>query len=215
MKKFESCPNCGKAIKAGTFKSNNLLDEKYMDFIKAVLPEAREDYCDSCSKEPMKQAKINYWSKITELNKYIENNINVMPILTTHIPFNWEYSSLGIVTGQSVTGTGLISEFTSDLTDFFGKQSGSFNRKLAQGENLCFTQLRAKTLKFGGNAIIATDIDYGEAGAAKGMLMVCAAGTAVNVENIEVLGDKQETLKTLVEKSLEIEHLYEFSELAK
>ena len=36
-----------------------------------------------------------------------------------------------------------------------------------------------KTVCLGGNAVIATDIDYGEVGGAKAMLMVCMTGTAV------------------------------------
>ena len=45
-----------------------------------------------------------------------------------------------------------------------------------------------KALNLGGNAIIATDIDYAEVGASKGMLMVCMAGTAIRLKNPDVLG---------------------------
>ena len=92
-----------------------------------------------------------------------------------------------MVTGQSTTGTGVISEFTSSFTDFFGAQSGRYNQKLKAGENMCFSQLRLQALDLGGNAVIATDIDYSEIGGDKGMLMVCMAGTAIRLENVDIL----------------------------
>mgnify|MGYP001331239116 CR=1 FL=1 len=55
-----------------------------------------------------------------------------------------------------------------------------------------------KTLGLGGNAVIATDIDYSEVGGTKGMLMVCMAGTAVSLINTEILGpDKSNELKDI------------------
>ena len=54
---------------------------------------------------------------------------------------------------------------------------------------MCFSQLRAKAINLGGNAIIGTDIDYGDVGEGKGMLMVCAAGTAIKIINTDILGD--------------------------
>ncbi|MEZ4840244.1 MAG: heavy metal-binding domain-containing protein [Flavobacteriaceae bacterium] len=53
------------------------------------------------------------------------------------------------------------------------------NEKLQLGEENCFLQLVVKALNLGGNAIIATDIDYSEVGNSKGLLMICASGTAI------------------------------------
>jgi uncharacterized protein YbjQ (UPF0145 family) len=103
-----------------------------------------------------------------------------------------------MVTGQSVTGTGVISEFTSSWTDFFGAQSNRYNAKLKAGEQLCFAQLRKQAADMGGNAVIATDIDYSEVGGDKGMLMVCMAGTAVRLKNLDVLSEnRQKYLPTI------------------
>ena len=130
------------------------------------------------------------------LKQKLNKIINHLPVLTTHTPYGWEYTSIGLVSGQTVTGTGLVSEVLSDFTDFFGAKSGSFTEKLEKSEEFVLNQLRAKAITLGANAIIATDIDYGEAGGAKGMLMVCAAGTAIKLKNIEILEDK----KDIVEK---------------
>ena len=97
-----------------------------------------------------------------------------------------------MVTGQSTTGTGVVSEFTSSFTDLFGAQSGRYNKKLKAGEEMCFAQLRKQAIDIGGNAVIATDIDYSEVGGDKGMLMVCMAGTAIKLRNLSVLGKERE-----------------------
>ena len=58
-----------------------------------------------------------------------------------------------MVTGQTTTGTGVLTEFTSSFTDFFGVQSGRHNKKLKDGEDMCKVQLRTQTLNMGGNAV--------------------------------------------------------------
>lgn len=213
-KEIEYCPNCNTELKSG-WGSNSLIEKAETEFINEMLSNSADAYCGKCSSDAFGEANIIYHSKLKELNTYLRKYIKFIPIVTTHTPHGWEYKSGGIVTGQSVTGTGLISEFTSDFTDFFGGQSGSFNKKLAKGENMCFDQLRAKALKQNANAIIATDIDYGEAGAAKGMLMVCAAGTAVKVTNLDVFGSKKEIIEKLANLTEELEYLHKFKEVAK
>nr|ARK13448.1 hypothetical protein A6C57_25640 [Fibrella sp. ES10-3-2-2] len=122
-----------------------------------------------------------------------------IPVVFIQNPLGWEYEVLSMVTGQSTTGTGVFSEFAASMTDLFGMQSGRYNAKLKAGEEMCFAQLRKQTIQLGGNAVIATDIDYSEVGGDKGMLMVCMAGTAVKVKNPVRLG--QEKLDDLDEIS--------------
>ncbi|HWB26830.1 MAG TPA: heavy metal-binding domain-containing protein [Chitinophagaceae bacterium] len=141
-----------------------------------------------------------------------EHLIDAIPVVTTHTPLNWDYDILGLVTGQSVTGTGVVSEISSSITDFFGMQSIRYNNKLKVGEKLCLAQLRKQTVDWGGNAIIATDIDYSELGGLKGMIMVCIAGTAVRLKNTDVLGEtKNEQIKNLVALLEKLKPLAEFN----
>jgi uncharacterized protein YbjQ (UPF0145 family) len=128
----------------------------------------------------------------SEVSHNLQKNISVVPVVSTHSPLNWDYDILSMVTGQSTTGTGVISEFSSSFTDFFGVQSSRFNKKLKAGEEICFAQLRKQALDLGGNAVIATDIDYSEVGGAKGMLMVCMGGTAIKLKNTNILGQDRE-----------------------
>jgi uncharacterized protein YbjQ (UPF0145 family) len=212
MTEHTNCPNCNEPLKSG-WMSNSLLDKIETKLINRMLEKAADAYCDKCGKELRKEAITKYRNLIDQLEQYLKKNIKHIPILTTHLPYGWEYESCSIVTGQSVTGTGAISEFKSDFSDFFGGQSGSFNKKLAAGEARCFSQLRAKALKVDANAIIATDIDYGEAGASKGMLMVCAAGTAVRVINKEVFGANMEIIEKLHETKKELEELSNYKSI--
>lgn len=195
------CPNCGAEIKSGLLRQNNLISDKNVKAVNALLGISREGFCNTCF--PELETKINLLK--TQFANFIDEYIHLIPIITAQSPLGWVYKPLGIVTGQSVTGTGVISEFTSGFADFFGEQSNSFIRKIANGEKMCLAQLRLKTIKMGGHAVIATDIDYGELGSLKGMIMVCAAGTAVELTDLSVLGEKQKLIAELKEKSMFLE----------
>jgi len=61
--------------------------------------------------------------------------------------------------------------------------------------------LRLSAAQIGATAVIGTDIDYSEVGGGKGMLMVCMSGTAIKLENLEVLdteaAEKLSNIKSL------------------
>ncbi len=192
-----TCPNCGAEIRNTVLKSNPLVSPNQIKAVNEILGIDKEAYCVKCYVDL--HSKMDQLKK--EINDFINGYVYLVPVVTTHTPFGWNYDSLGIVTGQSVTGTGVISEFASGFTDFFGQQSGSFIRKIAAGEQMCLAQLRIKALKMGGHAVIATDIDYGELGSVKGMIMVCAAGTAIKLNDLTVLGNKLSIIGALQNKA--------------
>ena len=66
-----------------------------------------------------------------------------------------------------------------------------YNKKIIKGENKCFAQLRLKAIDLGGNAVIGINLDYTELGALKGMIMVSAYGTAIELNNPDVLGEAE------------------------
>ena len=182
-----TCKNCQKEIKDTVFQFNQSIEGISAEFINKYTENKSESYCMKCSPSLLSQARISFRAIREEAQNYIKENINILPIVTLHSPKDWDYTTLEIVSGQSVSGTGFIAEIASSWTDFFGMQSGAFNEKLKEGENICKAQIRMQTLNLGGNAIIGTDIDYSEAGAGKGMLMVCMAGTAIKINNIDVI----------------------------
>lgn len=169
-----------------------MLSEKAINLINEYQENKHNGYCEKCGNELYFNARNKLQEEINNLTTYMESNINSIPIATINSPpLDWKYEILGIVTGQSSTGTGVISEISSSFTDLIGGQSGKLNEKLKLGEQMCFNQIRLKTIDLGGNAVIATDIDYSEIGSGKGILMVCSAGTAIKLTNTELLGKEK------------------------
>lgn len=200
------CSNCNAEIRTGIIKQNLLITDNRAKAVNNILGLNKEGFCEKCYNELK--------NTVTAIKKhhtdFINNYIHLIPVITTHTPFGWCYKTLGIVTGQSVTGTGVISEFTSSFTDFFGQQSSSFIRKIADGERMCLAQLRLKAVKMGGHAVIATDIDYAEMGNLKGMIMVCAAGTAVELTDLSILGENQKLIAELKEKGMFLDKISDY-----
>lgn len=184
------CSNCSSQIKTGVFSENIILSNNEIAIINEYS-EKKSSYCTKCGTNLLNESKLKIIKEKNELLRSIEPLMDSIPVISSQSPFRWEYEIIGMVTGQSTTGTGIFSEFKSSFSDFFGAQSGSYNAKLKHGEDLCFNQIRKKALDIGGNAVIATDIDYSEVGGDKGMLMVCMAGTAIKLLNIEVIGNER------------------------
>ncbi|UYZ63967.1 YbjQ family protein [Hymenobacter weizhouensis] len=182
------CPNCESELKDSFFGSNYPLNDHAKEFIHTFTNSKAEGYCEKCGKPLIEQGRNAAKAKHQQLSATLNQNIHHVPLLSLQAPTNWKFYPLGMVTGQSVTGTGVFSEFASSWTDFFGAQSKAYNQKIAGGESICQTQLRLKCIELGGNAILGTDIDYAEVGGQKGMLMVCMSGTAVMLENTDVMG---------------------------
>jgi uncharacterized protein YbjQ (UPF0145 family) len=183
-----TCPNCGAELKKAVFGGNLLYNEKVTSFIHDFTDSKAPAYCEKCGKGLIDAGKKEVSTRQNFNKATLNENINYVPLVSLQAPPEWAYKPLGLITGQSVTGTGVFSEFASDWTDFFGTQSKSYNKKISGGEQICQTQLRLKCIEMGGNAILGVDIDYAEVGGGKGMLMVCMTGTAVLLENPEVLG---------------------------
>ncbi|MFA9392544.1 MAG: heavy metal-binding domain-containing protein [Prolixibacteraceae bacterium] len=192
------CPNCSTKFKGGLLSSVSLLNDNKTRIINEYHENKSVGYCNKCGSELYSKYKSQVQSERDNVSLNMQKLIDVVPVISTHSPLNWDYDILSMVTGQSTTGTGVISEFTSSFTDLFGAQSGRFNKKLKGGEDLCFAQLRKQALDLGGNAVIATDIDYSEVGGDKGILMVCMGGTAINLKNSSLLGiDRADKIKEL------------------
>ena len=207
-----NCPACGEKMKVGVFSSNYFISSNKIAVINEFHSEKISKFCSKCG-DPLyaKYKKVLIEEKEMLFTK-LKSNISSIPIVSLHTPLNWIYSVLGIVTAQSTTGTGVFSDFTSSFTDFFGAQSKTYNRKLKAGEDICKDILRAETLNSGGNAILATDIDYAEVGGESGMLMVCMTGTAVVLKNPEILEKNIEKSLTVLSQVKErLEYLTKFN----
>jgi uncharacterized protein YbjQ (UPF0145 family) len=204
---LETCPNCKKKL-SGMLVTRSLYKQPSIDFINIFKVDPSNGYCSDCG-----PSLIN--GSIAKLQKQKENtvieltkNIDIIPIVTAQSPLKWDYSVIEIVSAQSVTGTGMLSEISSSWADFLGGQSDALSNKLSNGELICKNKLRLSAALLGANCIIATDIDYAEVGGGKGMLMVCMAGTAAILHNIaDVLNIDANRMASLNEAAMELKRL--------
>ena len=87
---------------------------------------------------------------------------------------------LDVISAEVVIGTGIWSEFTGEINDFFGQRVSEFEKKLRKAKEAAMLKLREEAHKLGANAIISIDLDYSEFRGSK--LMVVANGTAVKIK---------------------------------
>lgn len=154
--------------------------------------------CQKCAGDRVATARAALVAERDTVMSALEANLMLLPIVSLQNPQGWYYKSIGIVTAQSTTGTGMFSDVASAFTDVFGAQSNAYNNKLRAGENICKASLRMQALEQNGNAILAADVDYSEVGGQRAMLMVCMTGTVVEVTNVSIFGDEMESkLETL------------------
>lgn len=183
MSDLNQCPTCSNKLHSLVMRHTMIEDEK-LNLLNSLLDSNESVRCTKCVAPFVREARKLIDSVKSNLIAEVRNGLSKMPIATIQVPPKWDFDVKGIVTGQSTTGTGVFSEFTSSFTDFFGVQSVSYNNKLQQGELLCLSQIKAKALELGANAVVGVDIDYSELGGGKGMIMVCMAGTAVDLKNM-------------------------------
>ena len=89
---------------------------------------------------------------------------------------------LGIESVEIVIGTGVISEFTSAITDLFGERATAFERKLSDAKHVALQRLQMIAVQKGANAIVGVDIDYTEFQANR--IGVVLNGTLVNIQPV-------------------------------
>lgn len=204
---IENCPNCKKKL-TGMLNTRQIYRQEYTDFINTFNDDKCEAYCSGCGPSLFNNYLAGLMQQKEDTMRALTKNIDIIPIVTAQNPLNWEYQVIEMVSAQSVTGTGMLSEISSSWADFLGGQSNALSNKLSSGENICKNKLRLSAAILGANCIIATDIDYAEVGGGKGMLMVCMAGTAAVLHNIEeVLAINMERMDSLMVSAKELGRL--------
>jgi len=214
VKDLKECPNCKSKIKTGVFGSNIMFDKLFVDFVNMFNKETHEYYCTSCGEDKLSVARKKLSDKNFALGCKVQNVINYVPVITIQNPVNWDYEIVDMVTAQNTTGTGVFFELSTTIDDLLGNKSDKYNSKAKEGENICKNMLRANALRIGANAVIGVDIDYTEVGGGKALFMICMAGTAVKIKNIEILGDKVVKAFTEYDNArIELEKLRKISNL--
>lgn len=210
---MNTCPACSSALKSGLFSNNSQLTPQACQLINVVKNQSYEAYCNKCGDQLLVECLKTITIQMSDCKKQISEKIEVMPVVSIQNPFNWNYVTLGIVTAQSLTVFGDLYDGDQPLVpSFFTDHSEKVKRIIRKGETECFEQMRKDAIKKGGNAVIGVDIDYGELAGGRGMVMVSCTGTAVLVENSDVLGDGSrqalEEIKKIYEKLSDLQRAY-------
>lgn len=111
-------------------------------------------------------------------------NLRDMIITTTNSIENSKVERyLGVVTTNLVIGTGVFSDFSASLTDFFGGMSNTYRKHMDELYCKAYDLLSMKASVMGANAILGFKIDFDEiSGKNMQMFMVSVSGTAVKIK---------------------------------
>ncbi len=193
------CPNCGESIKG--FLSSELIQQSKVDFINKHLNQNKEGYCThfNCSVAILGKIAEEYRKQKKEMEDRLKQIIHFIPVITSPAPVKWDYNIIDMVTAQTTSGTGFITELSRSFNDFLGQGSNATNQKVENATTLCKADLRVQCVRMGGNAVISTDIDFNEiGGGSTNMLMVCMAGTAIRVTDMTNFSEKRREIITEV-----------------
>lgn len=69
---------------------------------------------------------------------------------------------VGIESVEFVIGTGVFSEISTSISDFFGQRSSAFEQKLQMAKKHAMNSLKFLAAEQGANAVIGVDLDYAE-----------------------------------------------------
>lgn len=157
--KSEVCLTCGKKL------SFNLVDGFWVpSYVRKV---GNQSCCFYCYES----------EKCTEAVKKRTEEI----ILTT--TYNVDGSKvekyLDIISYEYIIATGVFSELSLEISDFFGQRSGMAESKLANARKQSMRALKAQAFNLGGDAVIGVDLDYTEF--ASNRIGVIGSGTVVTL----------------------------------
>jgi len=131
--------------------------------------------CDSCKAKEAKE-KEERLPHLRQLAKSV--------VLTTphNIDGHRVPKYLGIESVEFVIGTGVFSEITTEVEDFFGQRSSAFEKKLQAARRAAFETLTMLAAEKGANAVVGIDVDYKEFSGNRVGLVV--NGTLVEIERV-------------------------------
>jgi uncharacterized protein YbjQ (UPF0145 family) len=178
---MKTCPNCNEILGDSV---NDCFNCRYSFVYKRVITqeEARNKRIEEEKRLADKAASENEEIKFKLMIQKSQTNLKNMRHLTTGNNFDgYKISTyLGIISGESVLGTGFLSEFKANLSDTFGVASYAFSDKLRHAKETAVISLIDSCLEKGGNAIIGISFDY--ITFTNNLIGVIANGTAVVIE---------------------------------
>ncbi len=178
------CSQCKATLKKGFLLSNVGKLDKLERIVLDI--DSSKEFCDRCIREQ----KRNSLNKLNVLKNKFQNVLKNLPVLSIENPANLTIVKYcGVITSQAVVKTGNIQDLINKVTNNLSKD---FESKLSVGEESCFNSLRQKALILGANTIIGCDIEYAELGNSKQTFLIAMMGTAVVVEEFDILTEYEQ-----------------------
>jgi uncharacterized protein YbjQ (UPF0145 family) len=143
-------------------------------------------YCDKCGRIVEREEEAQYAkSQEAKKQRLIELKQLSKKVIVTTTPGIDGYrikEYLGIESVEFVIGTGVFSEISSSMADFFGARSSVFEQKLRQAKQHAMESLKFIAAEKGASAVVAVDLDYTEFSGNRIALII--NGTLVNIEPV-------------------------------
>ena len=200
----EKCICCGKKIGLlnGSQLNNQVCDSCYFPiggYLKAIKEENDVTVIENNYNQLINKLQSSMCSEVGKeyilkvANKFIKDNKSAIQkkirnkqirdgfLITTSNKFE-KYEIVkycGITSGNTVIGTGFLSESRAAISDVFGTEDDSFSSKLEQARNSSIQKIINNAIKQGGNALIGVSFDY--ISFSSNMIGVIANGTVVEV----------------------------------
>jgi len=179
-----NCPNCHAKLK-GIMSSNRMYNSDEIEFINMFTAQTTTSLCDKCGKQFLAEAKSNYQQIRKDISLQVRLFYNSFPILTIQPPQSWEFDALGLVTAQTSQNNKVKNSSILEVLLDANRNVVDLDNSANKGELECMELLRQKTYALGGNAIVGIDVDYAEFGLKGELMLICMAGTAIYIKDIE------------------------------
>jgi len=175
------CNDCKSSLRKGIIFNNA---RKLNDLERIILGfDSSKVFCEKC----VTNQKTIASEKINTLKLKFDKLMNQIPVITLQKPVNFTIVKYcGVVTSQSAVDV-------NDLKDI-NRKSSEFNLKFNLGEKFCINSIKKEALKQGANAIIGCDIEYAELSKPMHTFMIAMMGTAVILEDFEVLSEYEQNV---------------------
>ena len=145
------CDRCG--TKVGFFSMRHSTPSGYL-FCQKCTPVAEKE-----EREKKREKEESEKQRLKQLKQAADK------IIVTTTPSVDGYhvrKYLGVESVEYVIGTGVFSELSSGIADFFGRRSSAFEQKLQTAKKNAMDGLKMLAAEQGANAIIGLDLDYSE-----------------------------------------------------
>ena len=119
--------------------------------------------------------------KVSTRRQVTANKLELLPMSTSNdLPGEVLKDTVGVVFGEAIMGANVFRDIAAGVRDIVGGRAGAYESKLRQGRTLAIQEMLTEARLIKANAVISVKIDYETIGGS--MLMICATGTAVTVE---------------------------------